>query len=129
MLYLVHFDIGIPGMFNNHWILDVMREAEVFVGDHDFAAFRAQGCTAKSTFRTITRSEILLTEDDEVHFEVQGKGFLRHMVRIMTGSVVAVGLGKRRVPSHSGRSASFRSDSSWTDGTGTRTLVGLDIFT
>ena len=72
------------------------RCAAIFVGDHDFAAFRAQGCTAKSTFRTITRAEILTTEDNEIHFEVQGKGFLRHMVRIMMGSVVAVGLGKRR---------------------------------
>lgn len=68
--------------------------ASIFVGDHDFSAFRAQGCTAKSTFRTITRADIL-AEDDEIHFEVQGKGFLRHMVRIMMGSVVSVGLGKR----------------------------------
>jgi len=67
--------------------------AQLFVGDHDFASFRAQGCTAKSTFRTIIRSELLLHQD-ELHFEVQGKGFLRHMVRIMTGSLVAVGLGK-----------------------------------
>ena len=71
------------------------RLGEVFVGDHDFGAFRAQGCTAKSTFRTITRAEILMTEGDEIHFEVQGKGFLRHMVRIMMGSVVDVGLGRR----------------------------------
>ena len=69
------------------------RAADLFVGDHDFGSFRAQGCTAKSTFRTIVRSELLM-DNDELHFEVQGKGFLRHMVRIMAGSLVAVGLGK-----------------------------------
>ena len=75
--------------------LEAMQQlTDIFAGDHDFAAFRAQGCKAKSTFRTITRSDIFVT-GDEIHFEVQGKGFLRHMVRIMMGSVVDVGLGKR----------------------------------
>ena len=75
--------------------VELMQQlAEIFVGTHNFDAFRAQGCSAKSTHRTITRSEIRL-EGDELHFEVQGKGFLRHMVRIMTGSLVAVGDGKR----------------------------------
>ena len=75
--------------------LDAMhRAADVFTGTHNFDAFRAQGCSATSTHRTITRSEIYRT-GDELHFEVQGKGFLRHMVRIMTGAIVAVGEGKR----------------------------------
>lgn len=77
--------------------LDAMYQvAEVFTGTHNFDAFRAQGCSATTTHRTITRSEIHL-KGDELHFEVQGKGFLRHMVRIMTGAIVAVGEGKRNL--------------------------------
>ena len=72
--------------------------AEIFVGDHDFDAFRAQGCTAKSTFRTITRAEILTRRMTRFILRFKGKGFLRHMVRIMTGAiVVAVGLGQTKL--------------------------------
>ncbi len=74
-----------------------MHEAtRLLVGTHDFDAFRAQGCSATSTVRTIVRAECTVV-DDEIQFEVQGKGFLRHMVRIMMGAVVAVGKGKLTV--------------------------------
>ena len=69
--------------------------AKYFEGTHDFQAFRAQKCSANSTVRTITRSELLI-QGDELHFEVQGKGFLRHMVRIMTGTLISI--GRQRKP-------------------------------
>ncbi len=79
--------------------LDVQQmqdAAMLFIGTHDFTAFRAQKCSAASTVRTIVRAECTVVED-EIHFEVQGKGFLRHMVRIMMGAVVAVGQGRLTV--------------------------------
>lgn len=71
--------------------LDLMRQcAKLFEGTHDFSAFRAVGCSAKHTTRTIQYSEVTLS-GGELHFDVKGKGFLRHMVRIMMGTVVSVG--------------------------------------
>jgi len=75
--------------------LSAMRAAaERFVGDHDFAAFRATGCAAKTTCRTIRSLEIV-EEDDLMHLNVVGTGFLKNMVRVMVGTLVEVGLGRR----------------------------------
>ncbi|MBM76334.1 MAG: tRNA pseudouridine(38-40) synthase TruA [Proteobacteria bacterium] len=65
----------------------------LFVGQHDMSGFRAQGCTAKSTVRTI-ESARLFYQDDELHFEIEGNGFLRHQVRIMAGTLFDIGRGK-----------------------------------
>ena len=65
----------------------------LFVGQHDMSGFRAQGCTAKTTIRTI-ESAHLFHHEDELHLEVQGNGFLRHQVRIMAGTLFDIGRGK-----------------------------------
>ena len=63
--------------------------------DHNFDAFRAQGCSAKSTFRTITRSEIHLSLTTmKFILRYKAKVFTPHGSD-MTGAIVAVGLGKR----------------------------------
>ena len=67
--------------------------AKEFEGTFDFQAFQAQGCGAASSIRTI-RSSQLLVKEDELHFEVVGKGFLRHQVRNMMGAIVAIGQEK-----------------------------------
>jgi tRNA pseudouridine38-40 synthase len=70
-----------------------MREAaRALVGCHDFASFQATGSSVVDTRRTVHRLEVVETAD-ELHIEVEGDGFLRHMVRIITGSLVDVGLG------------------------------------
>lgn len=75
--------------------LDAMRRAAAhLVGEHDFAAFRASGCAAKTTVRRIDALEIV-REGDLIHIDVTGSGFLRNMVRIMVGTLVEVGMGKR----------------------------------
>lgn len=75
--------------------LEAMREAAVhFLGEHDFAAFRTTGCAARTTVRRIDRVEIT-AEDDLVRIDVEGSGFLKNMVRIMVGTLVEVGRGKR----------------------------------
>ncbi len=75
--------------------LDAMRRAAAhLVGEHDFAAFRASGCAAETTVRRIDALEIG-RDGDLIHIDVMGSGFLRNMVRIMVGTLVETGLGKR----------------------------------
>jgi tRNA pseudouridine38-40 synthase len=68
--------------------------AEHLLGEHDFAAFRAAGCTARTTRRRI--DDIAIEPDGElVVVDVRGNAFLRNMVRIVVGTLVEVGLGRR----------------------------------
>ncbi len=76
--------------------LDAMKCAVGFLaGQHDFSSFRAAGCSAKTTIRTIQRAACFEQADHEVRLEFEGHGFLRHQVRIMVGTMVDVGRGKR----------------------------------
>jgi tRNA pseudouridine38-40 synthase len=70
------------------------QAAQFFVGVHDFAAFRGSGCNAKTTVRRIDSIE-LLEDGEQLHIDVRGSGFLRHMVRLMVGTLVQIGAGKR----------------------------------
>ena len=75
--------------------LEVMRRAAAdFVGHHDFSAFRAAGCEARTTAREIYSLDIS-TVGELIHLDVKGQGFLRNMVRVMVGTLVEIGLGKR----------------------------------
>lgn len=70
------------------------RAAQDFVGRHDFAAFRAAGCDARTTVREIY--SLQLAQQDELLFiDVRGEGFLRNMVRVMVGTLVEIGMGRR----------------------------------
>jgi len=74
-----------------------MREAAAhLIGEHDFAAFRAAGCTAKSTTRRIESVELTDVQDTLV-IDVRGNAFLRNMVRIVVGTLAEVGRGYRSV--------------------------------
>jgi tRNA pseudouridine38-40 synthase len=74
--------------------LERMRQAAFcLVGEHDFAAFRTAGCAAKTTVRRIFSVEV--AKDGElILIDVKGSGFLKNMVRIIAGTLVAVGMGK-----------------------------------
>jgi tRNA pseudouridine38-40 synthase len=71
------------------------------VGEHDFTSFETTPSTRRSKVRTIHVADVFRHSgyDDaagaEVWFEVVGSGFLYNMVRIITGSLVMVGCGKR----------------------------------
>jgi tRNA pseudouridine38-40 synthase len=72
----------------------MLEASRALLGEHDFSAFRAAGCTAKTARRRIdavgvTRSEEILAVD------VRGNAFLRNMVRILVGTLVEVGAGGR----------------------------------
>ncbi len=76
--------------------IEAMREAAAhIVGTHDFKCFETAGGTPReTTVRTVTKLEI--TEDEKsIIIEISGDGFLYNMVRIITGTLVEVGAGKR----------------------------------
>ena len=75
--------------------LEKMRQAALlFVGEKDFKGFMSAGSPVLSTVRTIWDLEVVLMDDDIVRITIQGNGFLYNMVRIITGTLVYVGLGK-----------------------------------
>jgi tRNA pseudouridine38-40 synthase len=67
--------------------------ATVFIGEHDFAAFRASDCERKTTVRILRQLEVRQT-GALITFDVEGTAFLKNMVRILVGTLVAVGRGK-----------------------------------
>lgn len=79
--------------------LEAMRTAaEHLVGTHDFVAFRGRGDERQTTERTMFSVSILDKwegRDDLVAIEVAGNAFLKNMVRIMVGTLVEVGVGRR----------------------------------
>ena len=69
-------------------------EAQALCGTHDFAAFAASGSVATSTVRTIYRAQVK-RDGEQVTLTVLGDGFLYNMVRIIAGTLMEVGTGKR----------------------------------
>lgn len=69
--------------------------AELLIGEHDFKSFCSLKKSKKSTIRTlysITIEEI----EEEIRISVRGNGFLYHMVRIIVGTLLEVGTGKKK---------------------------------
>ena len=76
--------------------LDVekMKEAtKYFEGEHDFKAFKSSGTSGKNSVRTIYKA-IVKKEGERIIIELTGNGFLYNMVRIISGTLLEVGMGK-----------------------------------
>ena len=98
----------IPNVFERRYLtvwerpLEVSRmrhAAALLTGTHDFRAFSSVGKRfKKSTVRTVER--IVITETGgETRLDFFGDGFLYHMVRILTGTLVEIGAGDRKAES------------------------------
>lgn len=104
-----------PSVFLRRYVWDIKAKLDVeamqkaalhLIGNHDFKSFQGAGCSAKTTERTIT--SLAITETESIGFlgfdfkgrflriEVQADAFLRHMVRNIVGTLVAVGKGRTR---------------------------------
>ena len=76
--------------------VDAMRKAAAFLeGTHDYKAFTSLKKSKKSTVRTVERI-LIECVDDEIRFTFRGDGFLYHMVRIMMGTLIEVGVHKKK---------------------------------
>lgn len=98
---------SIPDVFNRRYALEfpealdiaAMKEgAKYLCGSHDFKAFTSAKKGKKSTIRCV--DEINLEQKgDLIIFTFSGNGFLYHMIRIMMGTLLEIGVGKRKADS------------------------------
>ena len=74
--------------------IEKMKTAiKFFEGEHDFKAFKSSGTSSKSSVRTIYEAKVI-KENEKIKIFLTGNGFLYNMVRIISGTLVEVGLGK-----------------------------------
>lgn len=88
---------GKVGWYHAPLDVDAMRiAAATLLGEHDFSAFRASQCQAKSPVRTLRKFDIV-RQGDLIIFDLEANAFLHHMVRNLIGSLVYVGSRRRPV--------------------------------
>jgi len=83
----------------NHRPLDIERmrlAAEALVGTHDFSAFRARQCQAKSPVKTVHHLR-LIEHGRLIVLDIRANAFLHHMVRNIAGVLMTIGAGERPV--------------------------------
>ena len=94
-----------PDVFARRYVYDYripldagrMREAAgLLLGEHDFKSFCGNTRMKKSTVRLVDSIEIQQTKA-LLYLNFHGTGFLQNMVRILTGTLLEVGFGKRSV--------------------------------
>lgn len=73
----------------------MQQAAKLFEGEHDFAGFKASGTSSKNSVRKIYKAEVK-KEGERIYIELTGSGFLYNMVRIISGTLVDVGLRKNK---------------------------------
>lgn len=83
--------------------LSAMRAAlPALLGEHNFAAFCASGSSAAHAVRSIYRAELMAERKAAgeyaglMTFRITGNGFLYHMVRIIVGTLIEIGSGKKQ---------------------------------
>lgn len=79
-----------------HQLLDsdkMYQAAQQLVGKHDFTSFRAVGCQAKSAIREVQYINIK-RHNELIFIDIKANAFLHHMVRNISGSLIAVGKGE-----------------------------------
>ena len=83
----LHYD---PNLFA------IRKAAEAVIGTHDFNAFKCADSNMENTVRTVTRSD-WTQHGNLLIYTVEGNGFLYNMVRILVGTMLEIGSGKRPV--------------------------------
>lgn len=105
-LYRIHHAL-VSSPFTHRWSWHLRRKldvgsmhqaAQALVGEHDFESFRSAQCGAKHARRYIWRAKIDKM-GDEIVFDIRGNAFCHNQIRIMVGTLVEVGQGKRSVDS------------------------------
>jgi tRNA pseudouridine38-40 synthase len=70
--------------------------AQGLLGKHDFSAYRAASCQAKSALRTLDRLDVARW-GEEIVITAEARSFLHHQIRNLVGTLVEVGFGRRPV--------------------------------
>lgn len=99
------FRSPLPHVFERRYVWEYLepldlkkmeQAAEFLIGTHDFAALTSAKKGKKSTIRTIHSIEFE-TVGSELRIWFKGDGFLYHMVRILTGTLLEIGSGQKEV--------------------------------
>ena len=77
-------------------VYSMKKALKLFLGTHNFNAFRSTSCGAKSPVRTIERST-LTKKGDKILITFSSRSFLQHQVRSMVGCLKVIGEGKWNV--------------------------------
>ena len=98
-IYRAQFPMPVKRLYSlfTYYELDMnrMQEAAAYLeGEHDFKSFCQTGAQVESTVRTLYSVEVEEQGEHDLVIRVCGNGFLYNMVRIMTGTLVEIGLGK-----------------------------------
>ncbi len=92
-----------PNVFERKWMVCVPQPLDIgamrlaagtLLGEHDFSAFCARWRMKKTAVRTLRHVEITRM-GEEIRIALTADGFLYHMVRILVGTLIEVGEGKR----------------------------------
>lgn len=74
----------------------MQQAASSLLGEHDFSAYRAMACQAKSPVRNLMRLDVTRS-NDLIFLDVEANAFLHHMVRNLAGVLMAIGAGEQPV--------------------------------
>ena len=86
---------GSVGWYHHPLDVAAMNAAAAhLLGTHDFSAFRAAECQAKTPVKTLTRIEVM-QQGPFIRIEFSANAFLHHMVRNIVGALVFVGAGRQ----------------------------------
>ncbi len=88
--------LHVPKPIDEEGLRLMQAAAKTLLGTKDFASYMAQGSKVTDTVRTLTRAEIE-RNGDVILFRVAANGFLYNMVRILAGTLLAVGQKKLSV--------------------------------
>lgn len=89
--FMLRYAYHVPEKLN---VSAMEAAAQELIGQHDFKSFTSMKSKSKSTVRHLMNINIQ-QEGSKITLTFEGDGFLQHMVRILTGTLVEVGLGKR----------------------------------
>lgn len=100
--YFVFLSVARPALFAEcltHYgrsvdMAAMQQAAQVLIGEHDFTSFRAKDCQSRTPVREIHHLTFR-QQGPYLCIEVQANAFLKHMVRNIVGSLLAVGVGDR----------------------------------
>ena len=86
---------------NNSWrvplpldIKSMISASKLLIGKHDFSSFRSAECQSNSSIKTIDDIS-LIQNKDFIYIKVKAKSFLMNQVRIISGTLVEIGLNKK----------------------------------